>query len=303
MTQYKIAFVGTGIIGGGLAVNAMLGGNQVVLYDVIVPEKVRENIQGIMDIMVNAGAATREEAEQAMSSAVFTDDLKKAVLDVDFVQECIPERIRLKRDAYRTIQEVTGAKAVIASSTSALFPSDLQEGALYPERILVGHPYNPSYLLPLIEVCGGKMTGRDSIEKAMEIYKSMGKVPIECKKEVKGFVVNRVSWNVMATAKEIVEAGICSVEDMDKAIMYGPGMRMAVTGQLLTMSLGVDGGFRQYEKKYTGKESASPEYLALAEGIDEAIANRTEEEGKTVEKVIEYRDKMFAEILKLKNMI
>lgn len=303
MTQYKIAFVGTGIIGGGLAVNAMLGGNQVVLYDVIAPEKVRENIRGIMDIMVRAGAATREESEQAMSSAVFTDDLKQAVSGVDFVQECIPERIQLKRDTYRTIQEVTGEKAVIASSTSALFPSDLQEGVLYPERILVGHPYNPSYLLPLIEVCGGKQTGRDTVEKAMEIYKAMGKVPIECKKEVKGFIVNRVSWNAMATAKEIVEEGICSVEDMDKAIMYGPGMRMAVTGQLLTMSLGVDGGFRQYEKKYTGKESASPEYMALAEGIDAAIANRSEEEGRTVEKVIEYRDKMFAELLKLKNMI
>ena len=88
------------------------------------------------------------------------------------------------------------------------------------------------------------------------------------------------------------------MEDMDKAIMYGPGMRMAVTGQLLTMSLGVDGGFREYEKKYAGKAEASEPYLKLAEGIDEALAHRTPEEGNTPEEVIRYRDRLFAVLLK-----
>lgn len=303
MSKYHITFVGTGMIGGGLAVNAMLTGNEVVLYDVIEPEKVRENIQGIMDIMVRAGAVDEETAKKAMDKAVFTSDLAQAVKDADFVQECIPERVNLKQSTYRAIQEITGNHAVIASSTSSLFPSLLQEGTLYPDRILVGHPYNPSYLLPLIEVCGGKETSRDAVEKAMDVYSSMGKVPIECRKEVKGFIVNKVSWNALATAKEIVDEGICSVEDMDKAIMYGPGMRMAVTGQLLTMSLGVEGGFREYEKKYSGKETASPSYLALADGIDEALANRPEEKGRTVQSVIAYRDKIFAEILKAQGML
>lgn len=303
MNKYNITFIGTGMIGGGLAVNAMLAGNNVTLYDVIEPEKIRENIQSIMDIMVQTGATDEKTAREAMDKALFTCDMKEAVMNADFVQECIPERVNLKQSTYRTIQEIAGDRPVIASSTSSLFPSILQEGALFPDRILVGHPYNPSYLLPLIEVCGGKETSREAVKDAMDVYEAMGKVPIECRKEVKGFIVNKVSWNAMATAKEIVDEGICSVEDMDKAIMYGPGMRMAVTGQLLTMSLGVDGGFREYEKKYSGKETASPSYLALADGIDEELARRPVEKGRTVKEVIEYRDKMFAEILKAQGML
>ena len=191
---------------------------------------------------------------------------------------------------------------VIASATSAMFPSILSEGALYPERIICGHPYNPSYILPLIEVCGPEAS-EETIETAMQAYRAMGKVPILCRKEAKGFIVNKVSWNAMATAKGIVEEGICTVEDMDKAIMYGPGMRMAVTGQLLTMSLGVDGGFREYEKKYSGKETASEPYLALADGIDEALANRKPEEGKTPAEVARYRDKIFAAILRAQGLL
>lgn len=137
---------------------------------------------------------------------------------------------------------------------------------------------------------------------AVSVYQSMRKVPIVCKKEVKGFIANKISWGVMAAAKEIVENGICSVDDVDKAIMYGPGLRMAVTGQLLTMSLGVQGGFREYEKKYSGKDQASEEYLALADGIDEAMAARTARQGRTPEDVIKYRDMIIAEILKAQHM-
>ena len=121
---------------------------------------------------------------------------------------------------------------------------------MYPGSIVVGHPYNPSYLLPLIEICGGEGADPTIMAKAKEIYEAMGKVPVICKKEINGFVVNRLSWAALASAKECIQEDICSVEDIDKAIMYGPGMRMAVTGQMLTMSLGVDGGFRKMAEKY-----------------------------------------------------
>ena len=302
MKTYKIAFAGTGIIGSGLAVNAILAGNKVSLYDVISVENVQKNIMDIMDIMVRLGAVEKDQAELLMKDVVITNDLREAVNGVDFVQECVPERVDLKRETYRVIQEVNGKNTVIASATSAKFPTELQEGALYPEKILVGHPYNPSYLLPLMEVCSGAQTDQKTIDMAVSVYQSMRKVPIVCKKEVKGFIANKISWGVMAAAKEIVENGICSVDDMDKAIMYGPGLRMAVTGQLLTMSLGVQGGFREYEKKYSGKDQASEEYLALADGIDEAMAARTARQGRTPEDVIKYRDMIIAEILKAQHM-
>lgn len=301
MKSYKAAFIGTGMIGAGLAANAVLKGFDVTLYDVVSIEAMQNNLKKVLDIMAEAGAVTKEEAEARLANVKYTNDLEEAVTGADFVQECIPERLQLKKDTYRQIQEVTGASAVIASSTSAIFPSKLQEDALYPGSILVGHPYNPSYLLPLIEICGGDNADPDMIEKAKEIYTAMGKVPVVCQKEIYGFIVNRLSWAALASAKECIQKEICSVEDIDKAIMFGPGMRMAVTGQMLTMSLGVDGGFRAMAEKYGDEPSEYDEIYA--QGVDDEIANREEWQGNTVEDVCKFRDKMFVELLKLHRLL
>lgn len=297
----KATFVGTGIIGAGLAANAALAGFDVTLYDVVPVEKIKENFKKVLDILVEAGATDQAAADKAMADAKYSTELKEAVEGAEFVQEAIPERLQLKIDTYRQIQEVTGPNTIIASTTSAMFPSKLREGALYPDSIIVGHPYNPSYLLPLIEVCGGNEPCMPIIEKAMAIYKAMKKEPILCRKEIIGFVVNRMSWAALAAAKESVREGVCSVEDMDKAIMYGPGMRMAVLGQLLTISLGIPGGFREEARKY-GNEP-TPYDGMYADGVDEEIANRPQWQGNTVEEVAKWRDKQFVEILKLHHML
>ena len=264
MGKIKAVFVGTGMIGAGLAANAMLKGYDTVLYDVVPPEKIRQNISSILDILVETGAATRAQADAALDACQISNDLEQAVAGANFIQECIPERLELKKSTYATIQKVTGPNAIICSSTSKLFPTKLQEGALYPQSILVGHPYNPSYLLPLIELCGGEQTSEEAVQRAKEIYTGMGKVAVVCRKEIYGFIVNRLSWAALDAAKECVRDGVCSVEDMDKAIMFGPGMRMAVTGQLLTISLGVDGGFRTIAEKYG--EEPSPLQRAVRPG-------------------------------------
>ena len=301
MGKIKAVFVGTGMIGAGLAANAMLNGYETVLYDVVPQEKMRENISHILDILVEAGAATKAQADQALADCQFSNNLEEAVKGADFVQECIPERLELKKSTYAAIQKVTGPNAVICSSTSKLFPTKLQEDALYPQSILVGHPYNPSYLLPLIELCGGEQTSPEAIQRAKEIYTGMGKVAVVCKKEIYGFIVNRLSWAALEAAKECVRDGVCSVEDMDKAILFGPGMRMAVTGQLLTISLGVDGGFRAIAEKYG--EEPTPWNEVYAQGVDEEIANRDPSMGNTVDGVCKFRDHAFAELLKLHKLL
>lgn len=296
----KIAFVGTGMIGAGLAVNAAVNGLEVALYDVAEPAAVQKTVRGILDILVEAGAVDAGRADEAFSAMTFTQELAEAVTGACFVQECVPERLELKQSTYRSIQTITGRSAVIASSTSGMFPSDLSSGALYPENIIVGHPYNPSYLLPLIEVCGPH-AAQETIDTAMKVYRAMGKEPVLCRKEVHGFLVNKLSWAVMDGAIEAVANGECSVEDIDKAIMYGPGLRMAVTGQLLTMSLGVPGGFRMMGKKY-GNEDGDTEkertINMIADGVDEEIAHRGAAFGNTVDDVVKFRDRAFAEILK-----
>lgn len=298
---YKIAFVGVGMIGAGLAANAMMNGHKVMLYDIRDLEAIRKQVEMVIAVMVRAGALTEDAGKEALKNAGYTSELKEAVEGADLVQECLPERLELKQSVYASIQEITGADTIIASSTSSLFPTKLQEGAKYPGSILVAHPYNPSHLIPLIEVCGGEQTDAECIKRTMEIYKAIGKVPIECKKEIEGFLVNRISWAVMHGAQEAVKEGLCSVEDIDKAIMFGPGMRMAVTGQLLTISLGTEGGFRAVAQKY-GKEP-TPEDEMYAQGVEEEIANRPEELGNTIPGVCEFRDHMFVEMLKLQHLL
>ena len=219
----KIAFIGTGIIGAGLAVNALAAGNECMLYDVVDLQTAKDRIKGIFDTMVEAGAYTQEKADEAYARASFTNDMKEAVEGAVFIQEAVPERIELKRSVFKQIQEITGAAPVISSTTTALMPSELQEGALYPEKILVGHPYNPSYILPLIEIVAGKQTSQETVDAAKAMYDSWGKISVICLKEVYGYIAQHVNWGVRDIALKVVQDGICSPEDMDKAIMYGPG--------------------------------------------------------------------------------
>lgn len=300
----KIAFVGTGMIGSGLAVNAAIQGHEVVLYDVVPIEAVKTTVKKVLDIMIKATAITQIQADAAFACISYTQDLKECVTGAAFIQECVPENLDLKHATYRQIQQAVGNTAVIASSSSAMFPSALSQGALYPDHIILGHPYNPSYLLPLIEVCGPQATEK-VIRKAVDTYKSMGKCPVVCRKETEGFIVNSLSWAVMDGAIKKVIDGVCTVEDVDKALMFGPGLRMAVTGQLLTMDLGVAGGFVKMNEKY-GIDPASDRGRGndqIGSGVIDEINSRKADQGTDVASVIEWRDKMIANILKLQGML
>ena len=301
MEKIKAVFVGTGMIGAGLAANAACHDFDVTLYDVVDTEQIYKNFEKVLSLLVDASVITKEKKTEILENTTYSNHLEEAVSNADFIQECVPERLELKGDIYKKIQTVTGNAAIIASSTSAIYPSKLQQGALYPECIVVGHPYNPSYLLPLVEVCGGELVPEHILNRVCEIYTAMGKVPVICRKERPGFIVNQLSWGAMEAAQTCVKEGICSVEDVDKAIMYGPGMRMAVTGQLLTISLGIDGGFRAAAQKY-GKEPSEDDIL-YADGVDAEIANRPVEKGNTVETVCKYRDQMLADILRLHGLL
>lgn len=302
----KIAFVGTGMIGSGLAVNAAMHGCEMAMYYRRNLDQLQDRVRNALATFVDAGAITREEADKCFEGILFSMDMEEVLKDAVMVQESITEDLEMKKAMYRTIQEIAGDKPIIASSTSAKFPSALSEGAMYPEKIIVGHPYNPSYLLPIIEICGPHAP-QEVIDKAVEIYKAMGKEPVVCLKENPGFVVNSLSWAVMEGAINAVKNGVCTVEDVDKALMYGPGMRMAITGQLLTMSLGVPGGFREMNKKYGAGQPEDPEKTRVmemvADGVDAEIANRPEEKGNTVEGVEKFRDKAFVELLKIQKML
>lgn len=158
-----------------------------------------------------------------------------------FVQENAPERLELKHELYREIDAVVGDDVVIASSSSGLMPSELQQAcARHPDRVLVGHPFNPPHLVPLVEVVGGEVTSESAITDAMETYRSIGKSPIRIRAELPGHVTNRLQAALWREAYWLVEQGIVSVGDVDRAISSGPGLRWALLGPFATQH--VSGG-------------------------------------------------------------
>lgn len=293
----KIAFAGIGMIGAGLAVNAMLAGYETALYDIV---DASSNVDTILDILVENGVCTREEADAARKRSYYTNDLEEAVTGAEFVQECVAENLEIKKELYRKIQKIVGGGAVISSSTSMLLPTKLQEGALNPECIVVGHPYNPSYLLPLVEICGGEQTSQASIDKAVEIYTGMGKKPIVCRKETFGLIANMFSWSGFEAAKKAVVDGVCTVEEMDLAVMYGPGLRLAIAGPILNVSMGVKGGMHAMGNKYGEVNEVDK---LLADGLDVELAHRAPEHGQDHESVLKFRDKMIVSILKAQDLL
>ncbi|WP_175813540.1 3-hydroxyacyl-CoA dehydrogenase NAD-binding domain-containing protein [Burkholderia contaminans] len=175
----------------------------------------------------------------------FSTDLAQGLGDVDFVQENGPERLDLKRQLFRDITHSISSDAIVASSSSGTCVSDFQEDALNPERILLGHPFNPPHVIPLVEVVGGKFTAPKNVEKAIQFYRQIGKKPIRLNREVKGHVANRIQAAVMREVLYLLEQNVASLEDIDIAISHGPGLRWAVLGQFLNGEFGGgDGGIR-----------------------------------------------------------
>lgn len=303
MEKNKLAFVGCGVIGAGLAVNAMLAGFPTALYDNGDLEVVKKSVREILDMFVENGAYTRQQADEAAARAVYTQDLAEAVKDAVFVQESIIERLDIKRDLYRQIQTLAGDKIVIGSSASNLIPTQLQEGALYPDKIVLGHPYNPSYLIPLVEIVKGEQTSQETAEFTKEVYTAMGKVSPIALKEVPSFIAQGLNSQLLLGAIKLVADGVCTAEDVDNALMYGPGMRLPIAGQLLSIGLGVKGGgWRALAQKYIGTD-APQDYLLVADQVDVEMARRPKELGNDEASIIKYRDKALVEMLRMQHRL
>jgi carnitine 3-dehydrogenase len=162
-----------------------------------------------------------------------TSDLNMAVQDTDFIQESAPERIEIKQALYKTLGEIVPSHVVIGSSTSGLTMTDIQQNCATPERCVIGHPFNPPYLLPLVEIVGGKQTSPDAVAWAGKFYESAGKSPLIMKKEIPGFVATRLQEALWREALHMVANGEATPADIDNALMNGPAPRMAVQGQCM----------------------------------------------------------------------
>lgn len=310
----NVACIGSGVIGASWATNFAMKGYPVSIYDINdeVLANAKKHVEGNLEFLVDKGVLSKKDAETALNIVSYTTSIEEAVKDAQFIQESGPEKYAIKESILAEIETYTQPDTIIASSTSGLLVTEIAKNAKYPERCIGGHPYNPPHLIPLVEITKGEKSSEEAVQCGYDFYKVLDKEPVILNKESLGFIANRLQ---MALSREIMDLamnGVSSLEDIDKAMLYGPGLRLAIMGPVLALHLGGgDSGVKGISEKIMDssnmwlKDMASwttipKEWPDFAQaGIEKEIENRPAELGKTTQELIEYRDNMLIEILKL----
>jgi len=229
MRQVKtLGLLGTGVIGGGWAARALHFGIDVIAADV--KPEMEAWIRGAIENAEPALAKLTTAPLPPKGKLSFTTNLDEMAAKADFIQENIPEQLPLKQRILAQVSRVAAADVIIASSTSGLMPTDLQKDMMHPERLIVGHPFNPVYLLPLVELVAGEKTTQDSIEAAAVFYTYIGMHALRVRKEVPGHLTDRLQEALWREILHMVNDGVATTRELDESIIYGPGLRWAAMG-------------------------------------------------------------------------
>ena len=247
----RIAVIGTGVVGASWTALFLAKGLDVVATD-IAPDaeaSLRRFVDMAWPALIRLGLAPNA----SQSRLTFNADLVTAVKGADLVQENGPERIEFKRELYGQLDGVLPPDVIIASSSSGLTMSEIQTGCpSHPERCLIGHPFNPPHLVPLVEIVGGAKTSEDTIRRATKFYTALGKRTVRLHKEVPGHVANRLQAALAREVYHLVAEGVVSVADVDTALCWGPGLRWGIMGQILLNHLGGgQGGIEHFFQQFT----------------------------------------------------
>jgi carnitine 3-dehydrogenase len=247
-----IAIVGTGMVGASWASLFVAHGHEVRIYDKDLPSlsMAMERARSFTDFLVVHDLANPEHATAGLEMLSVCSDLISAVRGAMLVQEAVVEDIDVKKAVFKEIDQNAPQNALIITSSSGLSISQMQSVTQHPERCLAGHPYNPPHLIPLIEIAPGDLTSPEALEAASRFYESLGKVPIVLRREVPGYLANRMSAALWREAVNLALEDVASVEDIDKSIRYGPGLRWSVVGPHLTYHLGGGKGGIRYHTEH-----------------------------------------------------
>jgi 3-hydroxyacyl-CoA dehydrogenase len=292
----RIAIIGTGTIGASWATQYLARGFDVIASD---PAPGAEaNLRAYVNASWGAVTTVGLSPGASPDRLRFTADMREALADADYVQENAPERPEFKVKLFAEIDDATPTDAIIASSSSGITMSVIQSECRHPERTVIGHPFNPPHIIPLVEVVGGAKTSPETIEDAIAFYASIGKRPIHLKKELPGHVANRLQAALYREIVYLIGQGVLDVADSDDAVSWGPGLRWGVMGPNLLWHLGGgEGGIAHFMEtlmdplaamwKSLGNPEMTPE---LKQTIVDGVLQ--EANGRTVDDLAADRDAM-----------
>jgi len=299
---HTVALLGGGVIGAGWAARFVLNGCDVRLYD---------PAPGVGDRAAEVLADARAAYEQLTLAPLpregdlrVVDSVEEAVAGAELVQESAPERVELKRDLLAAADRAAPAEALVCSSTSGLRPTELQAEMARPERFCVAHPFNPVYLLPLVELCAGERTAPETVDRAEAVFRSVGMHPLVVRSEVDGFVADRLLEALWREALWLVNDGLATVEEIDDAIRYGAGLRWAFMGTFLTYRIaGGAEGMRHFLRQF-GPALEWPwthltEVPELTDELVERIAAQSDAQagGRSARELEQERDRVLVRLL------
>ena len=314
----KVACVGAGVIGYSWALYYSLKELSVTVYD-LTDEKLQLTKKRIHESLVNLkqnDVVSENEIDEIESRISYTTSMEEAVKDVQFITESGPENYEVKQKMAEEMEKYTSSDTIIASSTSGLLVTEIAKNTKHPERFIGAHPYNPPHLIPLVELTRGEKTDDHVLEVAKEFYQMIDKEPVVLQKEALGFICNRIQMAVYREVCNLVMKGVCTIEDADKAVTYGPGLRWAIMGPSLVFELGggeghIDGLMKHLNPSISlwlhdmaDFKDFPEEFPEIArKGVEEALKNRPQEIGNDDQSLAEYRDKMLISLLKLHNKL
>jgi 3-hydroxyacyl-CoA dehydrogenase len=285
----RIAVVGTGVIGASWTALFLAKGLQVVATDIApnAEAELRKFVEAAWPALRRLGLSPGA----LQSNLEFTPALAQAVAGADLVQENGPERLDFKQKLYGQLDELLRPDVIIASSSSGLRMSEIQLGAAsHPERCVIGHPFNPPHVIPLVEIVGGAKTSEETIRRADEFYTAIGKKTVRLKKELPGHVANRLQAALAREVYYLIAEDVLSAADVDTALSWGPGLRWGVMGNMMLNYLGGGpGGIEHFFEQFAGPMTASWKALGspmltpevqkkLIESVHTEVGSRTIEE-------------------------
>ena len=296
-----VAIIGTGVIGTGWAARLLANGHKVQAWDPAADfaSRLEAEITRLWPTLEKAGITN----DANPSNLLCADSLETACHGADFIQESVPENIDIKREVHKKIEVNCSIDAIIASSSSGLLPTDIQTIYQQPERLLIGHPFNPVYLLPLVELVPGAQTSSQTMQVAKTHYESIGMYPLVLEKEIEGYLSDRLQEALWREALHLVNDGVATTKQLDDAIIYGPGLRWAIMGTCLTFHLaGGQGGMRHMLEQFGPALKLPWTHLVAPELNDQLIdrmVNGTAEQadGQSIETLETLRDNCLIEIM------